>query len=90
MVDDHLRCYYEKDWGEIHAKVRVVCEEQTTQKDEMKDLRSSVKHDFEKSEIAADSKFVTKDTFDSVKKLVYGMIALILAEIIRHVIHEFK
>jgi hypothetical protein len=90
MGDEHLRCYYEKDWGEVKAKVRVVCEEQATQKDEMRDLRSSVKHDLEKAEIAADSKFITKDTFDSVKKLVYGIIALMIAEIVRHIIHEFK
>jgi hypothetical protein len=90
MVDDHLRCHHEKDWGEVNAKVKGICEEQSDQKDEMRDLRNSVKHDFQKAEDAADSKFVTKDTFDSVKKLVYGIIALIIAEIIRHVIHEFK
>jgi hypothetical protein len=80
----------ESDWGEVKTKVRVVCDAQATQKNEMRDLRTSIKHDFEKLEEAADSKFVTKDTFDSVKKLVYGMIALIIAEIIRHLIHEFK
>jgi hypothetical protein len=90
MDDDHLRCYRESDWGEVKTKVRVVCDAQATQKNEMRDLRTSIKHDFEKLEEAADSKFVTKDTFDSVKKLVYGMIALIIAEIIRHLIHEFK
>jgi hypothetical protein len=90
MVDDHLRCYHEKDWGEVNAKVKVICEEQSTQKDEMKDLRKSVKQDHEKAEEAAASRFVTKDTFDSVRKLVYGMIALIVAYIIRHLIYEFK
>jgi len=89
MADEHL-CHHELDWGEIQAKVRVVCEQQATLKDEMRDLRKSAKADFEKAEKAADSKFITKDTFDSVKKLVYGMIALIIAEIIRHIIHEFK
>jgi hypothetical protein len=85
MGDEHLRCYHEKDWGEVKAKVRVICEEQATQKDEMRDLRSSVKHDLEKAETAADSKFITKSEFDPIKKLVYGTALLMVAAIIKMV-----
>jgi hypothetical protein len=48
MVDDHLRCYRELDWGEVKTKVRVVCDAQSIQKNELGELRRNTKEDLEK------------------------------------------
>jgi len=50
---------------------------------ELKDARHSIKQDLEKLENAVRENYVHKSEFDPVKKLVYGVAALLLLEALR-------
>jgi len=52
---------------------------------ELKDARHSIKQDLEKLEQAVKHSYVDKTEFEPVKKLVYGVAALILLEAIRRI-----
>ena len=52
---------------------------------ELKDARHSIKQDLEKLENAVRENYVNKSEFEPVRKLVYGVAALILLEAIRRI-----
>ncbi len=68
MDEQHDRCLKESDWGSIKTKVEVVCKEQASQKHDIRELWDSLKRDFEKSDLAANKKFVSKTEFAQVRR----------------------
>ena len=62
------------------------CERETQIKTaEIKDARHSIKYDLEKLEGGVKQGYVSKSDFEPVRKLVYGVAALILLEAIRRI-----
>jgi len=53
---------------------------------EIKDARRSMTHDLERFEDHVKNIFVTKAEFEPIKKLVYGVAGLMIAEVIRRML----
>ena len=75
--DIHGRCV-----EKVERLERDVC----AQKNDIKDARKSLTHDLERRDTHFDATFVTKHEFEPIRKLVYGVAGLMLAEVIRRIL----
>jgi len=67
---------------QIERLERDVC----AQKNEIRDARKSLTHDMERRDEHYEKMFITKHQFEPIKKLVYGVAALMIAEVMRRIL----
>ena len=90
MTDEHHHQYFCSEHGAnckaleyLDRNQRDILQALHDKTTELKDARNSIKQDMEKMEAAIKENYVHKNEFEPVKKLVYGMAALILLDAIR-------